>query len=75
VNGAAKVWATWRTAPFGQKAFPRDQLAGKKGLVTVLLLFVINPRRLSFPQLKTGGRKRRKISFDIRLRNDTVRVR
>jgi hypothetical protein len=35
--------------PFGQKAFARHQLAGKKGLVTVLLLFVINPRRLSFP--------------------------
>jgi hypothetical protein len=43
VNGAAKVWATWRTAPFGQKAFAPDHLAGKKGLVTVLLLFVTNP--------------------------------
>jgi hypothetical protein len=52
----AKVSATWGTAPFGQKGFARDPLAGKKGLVTVLLLFVTNPRRLSFPRPKKGGK-------------------
>jgi len=49
MNCAAKVWATWQTAPFGQKAFVRGAFTGKKELVTVLLLFVINPRRPSFP--------------------------